>query len=281
MKYFKVIEGDARKVDIPEQVKSIVTSPPYWRHRDYGVDDQIGIETKPDLYIDQVCSVFDHIRQFLSDDGTCWVVIGDTYSTHTSGSKSKRHNFSSTKRTNKHGIGVMDKGDPGMPEKNLMGIPWMFATEMRNRGWIIRNDIIWDKGKSGMPGGQGSVFDRFANCYEHIFMFSKNPKYFFNGDSVRTSPTQRPGDVWRINTAVNRKWSAHCAVFPEEIPKRCILASTKPGDFVLDPFSGSGTTGVASIKHRRGYIGVEVNPEFVELSIDRLKNTGVTVDWTF
>jgi len=312
--------GDAAEVSSaldPQSIQAVVTSPPYFGLRDYGVDGQLGAEASPAEFVANLVAVFEAIRPALADDGVMWVVLGDSYSNTTAGwgagggstlvgSKQSRHE---TPRPR-----IVDR-----PAKNLLGIPWRFAFAMQDAGWILRNDIIWAK-PNGMPE---SVTDRLSTKHEHVFLFAKRARYYFDLDAVRQesvtperhasalswnrdtkeadvpgqstkqhrrgrtsysgaaigSPQRdpdanglglatggrNPGDVWSVATSPFP--GAHFATFPPELPRRCILASTREGDTVLDPFSGSGTTGMVANQSGRKYVGIDLNAEYHDLSL--------------
>lgn len=249
------------------KVQTCVTSPPYYGPRDYGHEGQIGLEQTPEEYIAAMVEVFRCVRDVLADDGTLWLNIGDTYSTHASSSKAHSHNFRSAKTASQNGIGTLKKNSGGLPEKNLMGIPWRLAFALQADGWILRNDIIWHK-PNPTPGGQGKAFDRFTVSHEYIFFFAKCHKYFFDGEAVRTDTNARPKDVWRVTTRPYK--GAHFATFPPALIEPCILSGSRYGDIVLDPFIGSGTTAQVAIQHGRQYLGCELNPEYKALQDERI-----------
>lgn len=268
-----IIQGDVLEVlkQIPnESIDMCITSPPYWGLRDYGVIGQIGVEGHIDDYISKLTEVFEEVKRVLKNEGSLYVNIGDTYSTHASSSKKHSHNFRNSKVASDNGIGTMKKGKSGLPEKNLVGVPWRLAFSLQNSGWILRNDIIWHK-PNPIPGGQGSVFDRYTVSHEYLFFLTKKHKYFFNGEDVRTETKARPKDVWSITTKPFKK--AHFAVFPEQLIETPIKASCPNDGIVLDVFMGSGTTGVVAKKLNRNYIGIELNNEYVKIAKERIENT--------
>jgi len=340
-------------------IDCVITSPPYWSLRDYGVGGQLGLEPTFQEYIQKLCNIFDEVKRILKKEGTCWVNIGDTYST-VSGSMGK----------NKWSQPIYSIADGSMPkkiktplpDKSLCQIPSRFAIEMTNRGWILRNEIIWHK-PNCMPS---SAKDRFTVDFEKIFFFVKNKKYWFNqqfepytepmnrwggeklvasgesswdngtGQTTYRDRDMRPNPegrnkrtVWSVNTKPYK--GAHFATFPEDLVvpmikagcpefvcKKCGKAREKviekDGEFqrrwsknnvegspyikqssmqniykvigltdcgcnagfgggvVLDPFFGSGTTGVVAIRNRRNYIGIELNPEYIKLANDRIQS---------
>lgn len=310
--------GDALAVlrSLPsESVDCCVTSPPYFGLRDYGIDGQYGLEKSPAEYVETMRALFAEVRRVLADDGTLWLNLGDSYS-GSWGNQGRKDERGTQRPVNgpmmqpvhdgRYGnpdtsnTGAIKPGAP--PAKNLLGIPWRTAFALQDDGWILRNAVIWHK-PNAMPE---SVTDRLSTRYEHVFMFSKSRRYWFDLDPIRephadstvaaaararipyTAPGQRtqqktrgmaelganPGDVWSINTQPFS--AAHFAVMPQTLAARCIQAGCKPGGTVLDPFSGSGTTGLAAGRHGRGYVGIDLNAEYLELSLrTRLAQTAL------
>ena len=275
--------GDAKQEAVnlqPASIQTIITSPPYFGLRDYGTSNQIGAEETPRDFIHNLVAVFQALRPALKEDGVLWVNLGDSYAKTQSNnggySKSSRlagFTSANTKARIANESGERWQIDAGRPNKSLLGIPWQFAFAMQDAGWLLRNDIIWHNQKR-MPE---SVTDRFSVKHEHIFMFTKHASYKFYLDAVREPHLTReiyegrnedgknPGDVWGI---VSQPFSgAHFATFPQELPERCIKASTVPGDTVLDPFSGSATTGLVATKLGRRYIGIDVNSDYHDLAL--------------
>lgn len=267
----RIMIGDAvtRLRELPDgSVRTCVTSPPYWGLRDYGNDGQLGLESAPQEFVENLCRVFDEVSRVLADDGTLWVNLGDSY-----------------------------------VNKSLAGIPWRFAFAMQDRGWYLRQDIIWSK-PNPMPE---SVTDRCTKSHEYVFLLTKNPTYYFDHEAIKeplaissvtrvgqdlnrqagsdrahggrksNGPMKAFGDVvsgrnrrsvWTVNTKGYKE--AHSAVYPPELITPCVLAGSAEGDTVLDPFSGSGTTGEVALQNGREYIGVELNPDYAELSERRI-----------
>jgi DNA modification methylase len=381
---FRILEGDARKLLAglePESVQTCVTSPPYWGLRDYKVDGQLGLEPTPESYIEAMGDIFDEVKRVLRPDGTIWVNMGDSYA-------SQGKNRTEAQATAKSGLGgglktqtqtQISKITGGLKAKDLVGMPWMLAFELRRRGWFLRQDIIWSK-PNPMPE---SVTDRCTKAHEYLFMLSKSPRYFFDQDAIkepavdtegrggaqhsegrgptdprgsggptdqagisgtwedrqaggaRTAPRgiqraleiegggqrafrldgtphedkadtaastetgarRRPSvkrggfdgktnalpgreafravtdfrnkrDVWTIATKPFPE--AHFATYPPELVEPCILAGSRPGDLVLDPFNGAGTTGLVALRHGRRYLGIELNPEYAEMARRRI-----------
>lgn len=230
-------------------VHTIVTSPPYYGLRDYGVGGQIGLEVTPDAYIANLVEVFRECKRILRDDGTLWVNIGDSYATHASGSKNHSHNFRSPEVAAENGIGTINKPTAktmGMKEKDLIGIPWMLAFALRADGWYLRQDIIWAK-PNPMPE---SVKDRCTKSHEYIFLLSKSAKYYYDNEAVKEpvenmgkprafskpgngdrndvgriyepQSTRNKRDVWTVTTKPYK--GAHYATFNPDLIKPCILA---------------------------------------------------------
>ena len=255
------------------KVQMTVTSPPYFGLRSYDCDGQIGLEQRAPEYVKNLVSVFSHVWDLLNDDGVLFVNIGDTYAGFKDGKFSPQSNSNGNQR------GLPVSGAPhrnkklleldGFKHKELMGIPWRFAFAMQDAGWYLRQDIIWAK-PNYTPE---CVRDRFVRSHEHIFLFTKNPNYKFNGDAVRvpadSGGTKLRPDVW--NVPVSSYKGAHFATFPNTLIEPCIIAGSDVGDIVLDPFIGSGTTAEVAIRHGRKHLGCELNPEYKELQDKRIK----------
>ena len=308
--------GDARTVlaELPDRsVNCCVTSPPYFGLRDYGHPGQYGLEESPAEYVETLRALFAEVRRVLSDDGTLWLNLGDSYYSGRGASTGVDR-----KQAARRGFGrVLDKGgcDWARP-KNLLGIPWRTAFALQDDGWNLRNDIIWSK-SNPMPE---SITDRLSSRHEHVFLFSKSRAYWFDLDpirepvvyppgspalnwsreskeadvpgqsmrqhrtarthgkaeSVNLAPTgarhaaqdergKNPGDVWVLPTQPFT--DAHFAVMPSALAERAIVAGCVPGGTVLDPFSGSGTTGMAANKHGRKYVGIDLSADYLDLSL--------------
>jgi site-specific DNA-methyltransferase (cytosine-N4-specific) len=302
--------GDARTVlaGMPAQsADCIVTSPPYWGKRDYGVAGQYGHETNPQAYVDTMRDVFAEARRVLADDGTCWLNLGDSYSAGGGGATGLHAYLGPHITTHKAS---------GLAAKNLLGLPWRVALALQDDGWILRNAIIWHK-PNAMPE---SVRDRLNCRHELLFLLVKQSAYWFDLDPIRqphTPDTRRaieqrssrppnrrdrctrppkygpgtpevtaarrygeqrhsrghpngrnPGDVWSIPT---RPYAGpHFAAYPIDLPLRCIAAGCKPGGTVLDPFTGSGTTGLAALQLGRKFTGIDLSADFARLAAQRL-----------
>ena len=258
-----------------------VTSPPYWRLRDYGVAGQFGLEDSPEEYISRMVAVFREIRRVLSDDGTLWVNVGDSYA---AGGKGGGGSYMLDRKdaawAGKSKANGFNPAPSGMKAKDLVGIPWMLAFALRADGWYLRQDIIWSK-PNPMPE---SVTDRCTKAHEYLFLMSKSSRYYFDAEAIseprstqRESHGNEPAEsvkrnrrsVWEIATQPYSE--AHFATYPEKLAEACILAGTKEGDTVIDPFCGSGTTGVVSLRHNRNFVGIELNPDYGVLAERRMK----------
>jgi DNA modification methylase len=258
--------GDALEIarELPDGAADcIVTSPPYYGLRDYGVDGQYGLESTPAEYVDNMRVLFGELRRVLADDGTLWLNIGDSYSAaggHTDPGQTSQLQGRRVQLMQN----IPSKG-ADRPRKSLLGIPWRVAFALQDDGWILRNAIIWHK-TNAMPE---SVRDRLPSRYEHVFLFSKSRQYWFDLDAVREPAPdvglKTPGDVWTMPTTPFSE--AHFAVYPPALPIRCILAGCKPGGVVLDPFSGSGTTGLAAQRTGHRYIGIDISAAYLDLSL--------------
>nr|WP_198647111.1 site-specific DNA-methyltransferase [Pannonibacter carbonis] len=263
-----IFEGDALTVlqRMPsEHAQCIVTSPPYWGLRDYNIDDQIGLEPTLPQFINSLVSVFREARRVLRDDGVLWLNIGDGF---TSGNRGWR---APDKKNPARAMSVRPNTPEGLKPKDLMGIPWRLAFALQDDGWYLRADLIWNK-PNAMPE---SVRDRPTRAHEYVFMFSKQEKYFYDRDAVKEENGRNLRSVWNINTTPFP--GAHFATFPQKLIEPCLKASSRPGDFVLDPFFGSGTVGLAAEEMGRSYVGIELNPEYVALAADRLKASKETI----
>lgn len=263
----EILIGDAREVlkNLPaNSIQTCVTSPPYWGLRDYGIGGQIGAEPDMRDYIKDLVAVFREVRRVLTDDGTFWLNIGDSY---TSGGRTWRD---TDKKNEGRGMSYRAPTPEGLKSKDLIGIPWRLAFALQDDGWYLRTDIIWNK-----PNCQPeSVKDRPTRSHEFVFLFSKNEKYYYDWEAVKEPAldkkqgTKNRRTVWNIMTEPYR--GAHFATYPRELARLCVKAGSRPGDRVLDPFFGSGTTGVVCNELGRICIGVELNEEYAQLARERL-----------
>jgi len=229
------------------------------------MDSQIGREHTYQEYINRLVSVFKEARRVLADDGTFWLIIGDGY---TSGNRRYR---APDKKYPERTMSFRPDTPEGLKPKDLLGIPWRLALALQDDGWYLRCDVIWNK-PNAMPE---SVKDRPTRSHEYIFLLSKKDKYFYNMEAVVEGNGRNQRSVWSINKQAYSE--AHFATFPLELIKPCVLASTRPGDRVLDPFFGSGTVGVVCEALNRSYVGIELNPEYVDMATSRLKISPVQV----
>lgn len=279
------------------KVQTCVTSPPYFGLRDYGIEGQFGLEATPEYYVERMVRVFSLVRELLADDGTLWLNLGDSYANdgkwggHTGGLHAAALHCSPIGRNKRY---------TGLKPKDLIGIPWRVAFALQEDGWYLRSDIIWAK-TNPMPE---SVEDRPTKSHEYIFLLSKSAEYFFdagaiaeevdpaNGRDSTTRPrSQPPGmqphsgfgngaragrryekrnkrSVWTVSTQPYA--GAHFATFPPDLILPCVLAGSRPGDVVFDPFMGSGTTALVAKQNGRRYLGCELNPNYRALQDERL-----------
>jgi DNA modification methylase len=293
-----ILEGDCIQSlkSLPEGiVNTCVTSPPYYGLRDYGEQGQVGLEQTPEEYVQKLVEVFREVKRVLRDDGTLWLNLGDSYSGSgkaPAGNLGKTHN--EREMTHTH---VSGKVPDGLKPKDLIGIPWMVAFALRNDGWYLRQDIIWHK-PNPMPE---SVTDRCTKSHEYIFLLSKSKTYYYDAESIKEPVKQDWGTRDRTNgkyhnagTGLNPHtglqksyekankrsvWSvttkpfhgAHFATFPPDLIEPCVIAGSPEGGIVLDPFFGSGTTGLVAMRNNRKYLGCELNSEYISIANERLK----------
>ena len=248
-----------------ESVQCVVTSPPYWGLRDYGMDGQIGAEPTLSEYVENLVKVFDDVWRVLRSDGVFWLNIGDGF---TSGGRTWRQ---ADGKLPARGMSYRPDTPEGMKPKDLMGVPWMVAFALRAQGWYLRTDIVWNKPNANPE----SVRDRPTRSHEFVFMFSKNERYFYDVDATveptgNRKGTRRKRSVWDVNTEPFPE--AHFACFPPKLVEPCVLASSRPGDVVLDPFFGSGTVGQVARNLGRDFIGIELNGDYVDIAKRRLKS---------
>jgi DNA modification methylase len=293
-------------------VNCCITSPPYYGLRDYGVDGQIGLEETPEEYVQKLVAVFHEVRRVLKDDGTLWLNLGDSYAGSGKGSNPDGTPHPSTllgkQGTNTGTVTGLNKPQKantiGLKPKDLIGIPWMVAFALRADGWYLRQDIIWHK-PNPMPE---SVKDRCTKAHEYVFLMSKSKKYYYDIEPIR-EPIKDSCDgtiralardkggpvdigsgatmqervfnevkgankrsVWTVNTAPCKE--AHFATFPKKLIEPMILAGCPKDGVVLDPFIGSGTTGMVAVSLQRKYVGIELNKKYCE-EIASKRTTGV------
>jgi site-specific DNA-methyltransferase (adenine-specific) len=257
-----LVTGDSIKVlqDFPDAMfQTCVTSPPYWSLRDYGIEGQIGLETSLDEYLNRLVEAFEQVRRVIREDGTMWLIIGDSY---TSGGRTWR---APDKKNPVRAMNVRPPTPNGLKPKDLIGVPWRLALKLQEAGWYLRTDIVWNK-----PNCQPeSVKDRPTRSHEYVFLFSKSEDYYYNSRAERGPNDRNLRTVWEVHTQAFP--GAHFATFPPALVARCLSLTSKPGDLVLDPFIGSGTTGQVALAHRRRFLGIELNPFYVDLARGRLQ----------
>ncbi len=302
---------DGLKTISSESVDMCVTSPPYYGLRDYGVSGQVGIEQTPEAYIARLTDIFSEVRRVLKKDGTLWVNIGDSYAGSGKGPMTISANGKNKDVFDmQNRIYEVPKTWEGIKPKDLIGIPWMLAFSLRSSGWYLRSDIIWHK-LNCLPE---SVKDRPTKTYEHIFLLSKSPKYYYDykaiqeplkqvskerykrgrsdkskyyGENMRQGINKqhedfsefdqeyrRKRDVWEISTNTY-KMDEHFAMYPEKLVEPCILAGSRVGGTVLDPFFGSGTTGAVAKRLGREYIGIDINSRYCGKAQMRIEKVAV------
>mgnify|MGYP001346354810 CR=1 FL=1 len=295
-----IVYGDVRQT-LPDlwmhKAQMCVTSPPYYGLRDYGGEEnQVGMEDTPEDYINNMVEIFRLVRDNLQDDGTLWLNIGDTYYNYRSDGNYPKQTVSKTNQDLPSFSPVRGNKLEGLKSKDLIGIPWMLAFALRADGWYLRQDIIWHK-PNPMPE---SVRDRCTKSHEYIFLLSKSKKYYYDNEAIKEDakdwgtrdrtkgkyhnqgtglqphtglqksyPKKNKRSVWSVTTKPFK--GSHFAVFPPDLIQPCILAGSKKGDLILDPFMGSGTTAMVSKQLGRDYIGCELHENYSEL-IDRRMN---------
>ena len=296
-----ILFGDCRDTlkEFDGKARTCVTSPPYYGLRDYGGEDkQIGQEESPEEYIQNLVEVFRSVRDVLTDDGTLWVNIGDSYYNYRPGKGQAlpKQSVSKTKQDLPDKCAKRGNKLQGLKEKDLIGIPWMLAFALRADGWYLRQDIIWHK-PNPMPE---SVKDRCTKSHEYIFLLSKNRKHYYNNEAIKEPVKQDWGtrdrskgkyhnsgtglvphsglsksydrknkrDVWSVTNKPYK--GAHFAVYPPDLIEPCIKAGSEEGDIVLDPFMRSGTTAIVSKSLNRHYIGCELHEDYGKLIQKRL-----------
>ena len=271
-----ILFGDCKKTlsaFLPKSARMCVTSPPYYGLRNYGGEEkQIGQEQSPEEYIKNLVEVFREVRNVLTDDGTLWLNVGDSYYNYRPGrgQRLSKQTVSNTKQDLPDVCPRRGNRLEGLKEKDLIGIPWMLAFALRADGWYLRQDIIWHK-PNPMPE---SVRDRCTKSHEYVFLLSKNQNYYFDVNAIK-EPTRRKRSVWNIQNKPYR--DAHFAVYPPELIEPCIKAGSEEVDIILDPFMGSGTTATVAKTLGRDYIGCELHEDYGKLIQKRLNERIVRV----
>lgn len=300
-----------------QSVQCVVTSPPYYGLRDYGIDGQIGLEDTPEEYVQKIVGVFREVRRVMRDDGVLFLNLGDSYWANRA-ENGEMGGLGKTAKAGREQQGRAGCGKhPIIKPKDLIGIPWMVAFALRADGWYLRSDIIWSK-PNPMPE---SVTDRPTKAHEYVFLLTKKAHYYYDADAIREplaectiqryeygwngnksgnhTPSEKEGTitgntfkqakgtgkplkeilqdhggrnrrtVWEIATQPTPE--AHFATFPEALVEPCIKAGSKPGDTVLDPFGGSGTTAKVARELKRDCILIEINPAYISIAKERLR----------
>ena len=267
-------------------------------------DEQLGLEDSPDKFVENLVAVFREVKRVLRDDGTVWLNLGDTYSSH---KDCKSTGQTLAKGMQSEQAHVIEKGKSvtrdtkklkaaGLKNKDLIGIPWRVAFALQADGWYLRQDIIWHK-PNPMPE---SVKDRCTKAHEYIFLLSKNAKYYYDNEAIKedakfpdgpntpssikavdgvysanlqkigANPKRNKRSVWTVTTKPFK--GAHFATFPPDLIEPCVLAGCPENGTVLDPFGGAGTTGLVAQQHNRNAVLIELNPEYAEMSRNRIYN---------
>lgn len=264
-----VYHGDALQVlsTLPsESCQTAITSPPYWGLRDYKDQGQIGSEENLNDYIEKLVKIFQELKRVLKGDGTFWLNLGDSY---TSGGRTWR---ATDKKNPARAMGFRAPTPDGLKPKDLIGVPWRVAFALQEDGWYLRSEIIWHKTN---PHPE-SVKDRPARSHETIFLLSKNEDYFYDGNAIKeqgvNGEKRNKRSVWSIQSEPLK--DAHFATFPTKLIEPCILAGSREGDIVIDPFFGSGTTGLVAANKDRYFIGIELKKEYIHIARKRLGEQG-------
>lgn len=263
----EILPGDSRDI-LPQletqSVQCCVTSPPYWGLRDYDHSAQIGTESSPEEYVENLVGIFREVRRVLSDDGTFWLNVGDGYARNGgTGACGPNAQVGNTKKLiQRRNCTVPDCW--GLKDRDLMGLPWRVAFALQVDGWLLRSKITWVK-KAPMPE---SVRNRPSNATEEVFLFSKTPNYYYENQAVREETGANLRNYWLLGP--DTSGTPHPAVFPKELARRCILLGSRPGDLILDPFSGSGTTGLVAAELNRRAVLIELNEEYAAYAKTRV-----------
>jgi len=303
-----ILFGDCLETlkEFDEKARCCITSPPYYGLRDYGGEDcQIGLEESPEEYIQKLVEVFREVRKNLTEDGTLWLNIGDSYYNYRPGKGQalNKQSVSNTKQDLPDQCNRRANKLEGLKEKDLIGIPWMLAFALRADGWYLRQDIIWNK-PNPMPE---SVRDRCTKSHEYLFLLSKNKHYYYDNEAIKepakdwgtrdrskgkyhnegtglqphsgltkSYPTKNKRSVWSVTNKPYRE--AHFATYPPDLIEPCILAGSEKGDIVLDPFMGSGTTAAVAKSLGRDYIGCELHEDYGDLIRKRVSEYHVPIE---
>ena len=294
--------GDCRETMrqlVKEGVKAqtCITSPPYWGLRNYGVEGQLGLEQSPDAYVEAMVEVFATVWDLLADDGTLWLNLGDSSYNYRPGGHERKQTIAKTDQDTPIAPAKRSLKIEGLKEKDLIGIPWRVAFALQRFGYYLRQDIIWAK-PNPIPE---SVTDRPTRAHEYIFLMTKNKDYYYDAKAIsepaiyagddrgartdnrrgtecnavsgKTGERRNKRTVWEVATSPYT--GSHFATFPPKLIEPCILAGSRSGDIVLDPFFGSGTTGEVSQRLGRKWIGCELNPDYLKLQEKRTAQGGL------
>ena len=240
-------------------VQTVVTSPPYWSLRDYEVERQTGCDEDLADYVKSIVVAFDRLRRVLTDDGTVWLNIGDSY---TSGNRKYR---APDRKNRARAMSTRPPTPSGLKPKDLIGVPWRLAFALQDAGWWLRSEVIWYKPNAHPE----SVRDRPTKAHETVFLLSKSERYYYDLAAVTGPGRRRLRTMWDINTEPRNQDDGgiedHPAVMPMSLARRCIRITSRPGDTVLDPYAGSGTTLLAAQQLGRTWAGIEIKPQYVDL----------------
>jgi DNA modification methylase len=267
-KLWKIYCGSAIEVlgKLPAgSIDCIVTSPPYFWLRNYGVDGQLGLEETVADYVRDLSDILLQAQRLLADDGLMFLNIGDTF--YSGKGKSHGEDKKSTKR--RFGLRAVDKSGGlgiGLQRKSLIGVPWRVAMDLATQNWVLRSAIIWHR-ENCLPE---PVADRPSRSYEFVFMFSKNRYYYFNKQPLIDKKIEE--DMWTIPAKPKARNGIDTAPFPDELVQRCLEIGCKPGGTVLDPFCGSGTTVRVASAMGMGATGIELNRSFCEYAAAQMGN---------
>lgn len=300
-----IANADARHIPLPDKsVQCVVTSPPYWGLRDYGVTDQIGLERTPSAYVASIVAVMRECWRVLKPNGVLWLNLGDSYAAQGGDHAKYNANQPNVGAARCHANGSGDKGTrrptDGLKPKDLVGIPWRVAFALQGDGWYLRQDIIWHK-PNPMPE---SVMDRCTKAHEYVFLLSKSARYYYDAEAIsepaiyagddrgsradsrrdivlansmngKTGETRNRRSVWTVATSPYS--GAHFATFPPALIEPMILAGSRRGDVVLDPFAGSGTTGRVAVQHGRRAVMLDLNLKYIDLQFERTNGVQIAM----
>lgn len=264
---WSIYQGDAEKVLSrldEESVHCVVTSPPYYWLRDYGVEGQIGLEGTVEGYVTAISNVMDQVQRVLRKDGVLFLNIGDTYYS----GRGKSHGTDKKSNKRRFGLRAVDKSgglEIGIQKKSIIGIPWRVAIAMCSRGWVLRSPVIWHR-ENCLPE---PVADRPSRSYEYVFMFVKERYYHFNKQPLIDQKVEE--DLWTIAARPKSTNGLDTAPYPDELVQRCLAIGCPPNGVVLDPFLGGGTTARVALTMGHSVIGIDLKREFCLYSINSLR----------